>query len=327
MSDKIRIGIVGYGNLGRGLEKAIDQTSDLELVAIFTRRPPDQVQSQSKGRLYSVTCIDDYLGKIDVMVLCGGSSTDLPKQGPLYAAKFNTVDSFDLHARIPTYFEDVDRSARSGGNLSLISTGWDPGLFSLARVLFGSILPQGKSYTFWGKGVSQGHSVAIRGLPGVKHAVQYTVPVPETVEKIRQGMNPVLTPRDEHLRICYVVAEPGADLSQIETAIQTMPGYFADYDTTVHFVTEEDFLANHIGMPHGGVVIHSGTTGETHRQQVEFRLELESNPEFTGSVLAAYTRAVYRLHRKGEMGARTVFDIPFGYLSPKSPEELRKELL
>ncbi|NMB46178.1 MAG: diaminopimelate dehydrogenase [Firmicutes bacterium] len=325
MSDEIRIGIVGYGNLGRGVEKAISQTSDMELVAIFTRRPPDQIQTT--GNLVSAANIDHYQSDIDVMILCGGSSTDLPEQGPLYATQFNTVDSFDFHARIPAYFAKIDQAAKGGGNLSLISTGWDPGLFSLARLLFASVLPAGKTYTFWGKGVSQGHSVAIRRIPGVRHAVQYTVPVPDTIDKIRQGMTPALTPREEHLRICYVVAEPQADLAQIESTIKTMPGYFADFDTTVHFITEEEFANNHTGMPHGGFVIRTGTTGDGHQQQTEFRLTLESNPEFTGSVLTAYARAVYRMRQAGETGARTVFDIPLGYLSHEPPAELRKHLL
>jgi diaminopimelate dehydrogenase len=325
VTHKIRIGIIGYGNLGRGVEKAVGQNPDLELVAIFTRRPPDQIKSD--GNLISIRSVEDYRGMIDVMILCGGSSADLPEQGPLYAAKFNTVDSFDLHADIPTYFAKIDTAAKRGGNLSLISTGWDPGLFSLARLLLESILPEGKSYTFWGKGVSQGHSVAIRRIPGVEHAVQYTVPVPDTVDKIRQGASPVLTPREKHLRICYVVAEPNANLSEIETTIKTMPSYFADYDTTVHFITEEEFFAQHTGMPHGGFVIRTGLTGDGHNQQGEFRLALESNPYFTGSVLTAYARAVYRLRQRGATGACTVFDIPLGYLSPRLPAELRKELL
>ena len=325
MREPIRIGIVGYGNLGRGVEKAVAQSPDLELTAVFTRRPPDQIQS--RAQVVPVENSGDYRGKIDVMILCGSSSNDLPEQGPFFAAQFNTVDSFDLHAQIPEYFERVDATAKDSGNLSLISTGWDPGLFSLARVLFSSILPTGKTYTFWGEGVSQGHSVAVRRLPGVKQAVQYTVPVPETVEKIRQGETPVLTPREEHFRICYVVPEPGADRDAIEKAIKTMPGYFADYDTTVHFITEEEFAANHTGMPHGGFVITTGTTGGGYQQQAEFRLKLENNPEFTGSVLAAYARAVYRLHREGKTGACSVLDIPLGYLSPASPAELRKTMI
>jgi len=325
LKSKIRIGIVGYGNLGRGVEQAISQNPDLELVAIFTRRPPDQIEA--RGNLVSIADIDSYQDKIDVMILCGGSSRDLPRQGPLYAAQFNTVDSFDLHGRIPAYFEEVDAAARSASKLSLISTGWDPGLFSLARLMFQSILPEGKSYTFWGKGVSQGHSVAIRQIPGVRDAVQYTVPVPATVEKIRQGQIPVLTPRQAHQRICYVVAEPGADTGEIEETIKTMPGYFADYDTTVHFITGEEFAASHTGMPHGGFVIRTGKTGGKHKQQTEFRLALESNPQFTGSVLTACARAVYRMHKTGAIGACTIFDLPLGYLSPKSPEDLRKELL
>jgi diaminopimelate dehydrogenase len=323
--DTIRIGIAGYGNLGRGVEKAIAQSPDLELAAVFTRRRPDQIESEAP--VVPVEESGDYRDKIDVMILCGSSANDLPAQGPMFASQFNTVDSFDLHARIPEYFETIDAAARKGSNLSLISTGWDPGLFSMARVLFGSILPMGKTYTFWGRGVSQGHSVAVRRLPGVKQAVQYTVPVPETVERIQQGETPVLTPREQHMRICYVVPEPEADRGAIETAIKTMPGYFADYDTTVHFITEEEFAADHTGMPHGGFVISTGITGGGTKQQAEFRLRLENNPEFTGSVLAAYARAVYRLHREGKTGACTVLDVPLGYLSPDSPPELRKRLL
>jgi len=324
MRKSIRIGLVCSGNLGRGVEKAVAQSPDLELAAVFTRRPG---QIQSSAPVVPVEECGDYRDKIDVMILCGSSSNDLPEQGPLFAGQFNTVDSFDLHARIPEYFQRVDAAAEGGGNLSLISSGWDPGLFSLARVLFSSILPGAKTYTFWGKGVSQGHSVAVRRLPGVRQAVQYTVPVPETVERIRQGETPDLTPREQHLRICYVVPEPGADHTAIETAIKTMPGYFADYETTVHFITEEEFAANHTGMPHGGFVITTGSTGGGYRQQAELRLKLEDNPEFTGSVLAAYARAVYRLHREGKTGACTVLDIPLGYLAPESPVELRKKMV
>ncbi len=325
VTSTIKIGIIGYGNLGHGVEKAIQQNHDLELVAIFTRRSPQTIRSESN--LLPISSIDAYKDRIDVMILCGASSKDLPEQGPLYAASFNTVDSFDLHSRIPEYFIAVDKAAKKAGKLSLISIGWDPGLFSLARLLFASVLPEGKSYTFWGKGVSQGHSVAIRRIPGVKQAVQYTVPVPETVEVIRQGAHMELIPRDQHLRICYVVAEDSADTKSIEKTIKEMPGYFADYDTTVHFITEDEFESKHTGMPHGGFVIRSGTTGQAHQQQMEFRLALESNPEFTASVLVAYARAVFRLHQAGEIGARTIFDIPLGYLSPDSPSALRKALL
>jgi diaminopimelate dehydrogenase len=325
VNNKIRIGIVGYGNLGRGVEKAMEHNPDLQLKAIFTRRPPEQVQAQ--GNVVPISDIYAYQGQVDVMILCGGSADDLPEQGPLYAAAFNTVDSFDRHSHIPQYFSAVDTAARQGSNLSLISIGWDPGLFSLARLLFASVLPTGKSYTFWGKGVSQGHSVAIRRIPGVREAVQYTVPVPETVEKIRQGASPELTPREQHLRVCFVVPEVGADLGAIEATIKAMPGYFADYDTTVNFITEDEFAAEHTGMPHGGFVIRTGTTDPSHQQQMEFRLALKSNPEFTASILVAYARAVYKLHRAGERGARTIFDIPLGYLSPEPPAHLRKELL
>ncbi|NMB25998.1 MAG: diaminopimelate dehydrogenase [Firmicutes bacterium] len=325
MNNKIRVGIVGYGNLGRGVEKAIAHHSDLELVAIFSRRPPEQVNAQ--GKVVSVEEIFAYKDQVDVMILCGGSAQDLPEQGPLYAQAFNTVDSFDLHSHIPQYFAAMDAAARQGGNLSVISIGWDPGLFSLARLLFASVLPDGKSYTFWGKGVSQGHSVAIRQVPGVRQAVQYTVPVPETVEQIRLGATPTLTPREQHHRICFVVPEVGADLDTVENSIKTIPGYFADYDTTVHFITEEQFAAEHTGMPHGGFVIRTGATDPIHKQQMEFRLDLDSNPEFTASILVAYARATYRLHKAGDRGARTIFDVPIGSLSPVPLAELRKELL
>lgn len=323
--NKIRVGIIGYGNLGRGVEKAIGQNPDFILEAVFTRRPLNQVRAGAP--LAPVSEILDYRGRVDVMILCGGSATDLPEQCPLYAAHFNTVDSYDRHAQIPEYFEMVDAAAKSGGNLSLISTGWDPGLFSLARLLFLSVLPDGKDYTFWGKGVSQGHSDAVRRISGVRNAVQYTVPAPETVARVRAGACPELTPREQHLRICYVVAEEGANRQRIEEEIKGMPGYFADYETTVHFITADEFTAEHSGMPHGGFVIRTGKTGDGNKQQLEFSLNLESNPEFTASVLVAYTRAVYRLSQKGETGARTVFDIPFAYLSPHTPADLRKSLL
>lgn len=325
MSDKFRVGIVGYGNLGKGVEKALGQNEDCELVAIFTRRDPDQVAARSK--LVSLANILEYREKIDVLILCGGSATDLPVQGPSLAAHFNTVDSFDTHAKIPEYFAEMDQVARGAGTLSLISTGWDPGLFSLARLYAEAVLPEGNTYTFWGKGVSQGHSDAIRRLAGVKDAIQYTIPVPEAIERVRTGENPVLTTREKHIRECFVVAEEGADLARIEQEIKTMPNYFADYETIVHFVSAEELRDQHAGMPHGGFVIRTGRTGAGTKQRIEFSLALESNPEFTGSVLVAFARAVARLSREGQTGARSVLDIPPAYLSPKPGNQLRAELL
>lgn len=325
MSDKFRVGIVGYGNLGKGVEKALRQNEDCELVAIFTRRDPDQVAARSK--LVSLANILEYREKIDVLILCGGSATDLPVQGPSLAAHFNTVDSFDTHAKIPEYFAEMDQVARGARTLSLISTGWDPGLFSLARLYAEAVLPEGNTYTFWGKGVSQGHSDAIRRLAGVKDAIQYTIPVPEAIERVRTGENPVLTTREKHIRECFVVAEEGADLARIEQEIKTMPNYFADYETIVHFVSAEELRDQHAGMPHGGFVIRTGRTGAGTKQRIEFSLALESNPEFTGSVLVAFARAVARLSREGQTGARSVLDIPPAYLSPKPGNQLRAELL
>lgn len=325
MSKKISVGIVGYGNLGRGVESAIRQNPDLSLEAIFTRRNPESVTAGT--RMVSISEIEQYKGKIDVLILCGGSATDLPEQGPELSKLFNTVDSFDTHARIPEYFEKVDASARSGGNVAVISTGWDPGLFSLNRLLAEAVLPEGKEYTFWGKGVSQGHSDAIRRVKGVKNGIQYTIPREEAVERVRNGSNPELSTREKHLRECFVVAEEGADKDAIANEIKNMPNYFADYDTVVHFITEDVLRAEHGTMPHGGNVIRSGKTGQGSTQIVEFSLKLDSNPEFTASVLVAYARAVYRMAEAGDKGAKTVFDVPFGLLSPKSAEELRKELL
>ncbi|WP_019005987.1 diaminopimelate dehydrogenase [Cohnella laeviribosi] len=327
MGDRIKIGIVGYGNLGKGVKKAIRQNPDMELVAVFTRRDPARLQAETEVRFEPISAAEQYRGKIDVMILCGGSATDLPEQTPVMARLFNTVDSFDTHARIPEFFEAVDAAAKQGGTLSIISTGWDPGLFSLNRLLAEAILPQGKDYTFWGKGVSQGHSDAIRRVPGVKAGVQYTVPVQEAIDRIRAGETPDLSTREKHVRQCFVVAEEGADKEKIREAIVTMPNYFADYDTTVTFITEEELQAHHRGMPHGGFVIRSGITGEGTKQLIEFSLKLESNPEFTASVLVACARAGYRMRREGAVGAKTIFDLPIGYLSPKSPEQLRRELL
>jgi len=325
VTSTIKVGIVGYGNLGRGVEKAIKQNPDIELRAIFSRRNPDDVAA-ANGVVH-ISEIEKYKGDIDVLILCGGSATDLPQQGPEFAAMFNTVDSFDTHAKIPEYFEQVNDAATKGGNVSLISTGWDPGLFSLNRLLAQSVLPEGKEYTFWGKGVSQGHSDAIRRVAGVKNGVQYTIPVEAAVERVRKGENPELSTREKHLRECFVVAEEGADLAKIESEIKGMPNYFADYDTIVHFISEEELKKDHSAMPHGGMVLRSGKTGENSTQIYEFALKLDSNPEFTASVLVAYARAVYKLSQAGQSGARTVFDIPFGLMSPKSPEQLRKEIL
>ncbi|MDO5707615.1 MAG: diaminopimelate dehydrogenase [Andreesenia angusta] len=322
---KIKIGIVGYGNLGKGVEKAVEKTDDMEVVAVFTRRDPATLKS--KANAVSIEDIEKYKGEIDLMMLCGGSATDLEVQGPAIAKMFNTVDSFDTHAKIPEYFEKMNEVSSSNGNLSLISTGWDPGLFSLSRLLGQSILLEGHDYTFWGKGVSQGHSDAIRRLEGVKRGVQYTVPNEEALDRIRAGEVLELSTAEKHTRECYIVVEEGADKEKIESEIVNMPNYFADYNTTVHFISDEEFDKNHLGMPHGGSVFRTGTTGDGNRQVIEFKLNLDSNPEFTSSVAVAFCRAVYRLAKDGKTGALTVFDIPFGLLSPKSPEELRKELL
>jgi diaminopimelate dehydrogenase len=330
MSKAIRIGILGYGNVGRGVELAILQNPDLKLEAVFTRRAPESVKTVSKDvKVVSVDDAETYKDAIDVLILCGGSATDLPEQGPKFARLFNCVDSFDTHARIPEYFKAVDEAAKAGGKTAAISIGWDPGLFSMNRMLAGAILPVGKDYTFWGKGVSQGHSDAIRRVKGVKNAIQYTIPVEEAVNRVRNGEDPELTTRDKHLRECFVVAEEGADKALIEKTIKEMPNYFSDYNTIVHFITEEELKRDHSQMPHGGFVIRSGKTGAENekKQIIEFSLKLDSNPEFTANCLVAYARAVARLNKEGKTGAVTVFDIPIGYLSPKSAEELRKELL
>ena len=326
---KIRIGIVGYGNIGRGVEQAIKRNEDMELAAVFTRRDPASVKVVTEGA--KVVYMDDMLsmkGDVDVMVLCGGSATDLPVMGPEIAANFNTIDSFDTHAKIPEYFANVDKAAKEGNNISIISVGWDPGMFSLNRLYAESILVQGSTYTFWGKGVSQGHSDAIRRIPGVKNAIQYTVPVDEAVDQVRSGSEPKLTTRDKHTRECYVVAQEGANKAEIENAIKTMPNYFDEYNTTVHFISEEELKREHSKMPHGGFVIRTGETGEEgNKHVIEYSLKLDSNPEFTASVLIAYARAAYRLNQKGENGARSVFDIAPALLSMKTPEQLRKEIL
>ena len=320
--DKIRIGIVGYGNIGRGVELAIARNEDMELKAVFTRRDPSAVKIHTEGA--SVKHMDDMLSmkdEIDVMVLCGGSATDLPVMGPKIAADFNTIDSFDTHARIPEYYADMDKAAKEGGKIGIISVGWDPGMFSLNRLYAEAILPQGSTYTFWGKGVSQGHSDAIRRVEGVKNGIQYTVPVEAAVDRVRGGSEPALTTREKHLRECYVVPEEGADLKAIETAIKTMPNYFDEYDTTVTFITEEELKAQHSKMPHGGFVIRSGETGEDGSKHIiEYSLKLDSNPEFTASVLICYARAAHRLAKAGECGAKSVFDIAPALLSMKTPE-------
>ena len=326
----IRIGIFGYGNLGRGVEAAIRQNDDMELAAVFTRRDPATVKIATEG--VKVCHTDDaknMINDIDVMILCGGSATDLPIQTPELAKLFNVVDSFDTHARIPEHFANVDSVAKQSGRVALISVGWDPGLFSLNRLYASAILPEGNSYTFWGKGVSQGHSDAIRRVEGVLDGKQYTIPVESALDAVRSGTDPELTTRQKHIRECFVVAEEGADLARIENEIKNMPNYFADYDTTVHFITAEELKRDHSGIPHGGFVIRSGKTGlnSEHNHIIEYSLKLDSNPEFTASVIVAYARAAYRLNKEGQCGCKTVFDIPPAYLSIKSAEELRKEIL
>lgn len=327
MSDeKIRIGIAGYGNLGRGVEAAVAATSDLTLSGVWTRREPDTVTPLDPATTVRAwSTLADHRDAIDVLILCGGSKSDLPEQGPELAAQFNTVDSFDTHAEIPAHFDRVDAAARAAGTTALISSGWDPGMFSINRILGEAILPRGGTYTFWGRGVSQGHSDAVRRVEGVADAVQYTIPAREAVDRVRDGSLPELATRDKHTRDCYVVLADGADPEQVRAAIVTMPHYFADYDTTVTFVTAEELARDHAGMPHGGFVLRSGRTGSGNTQTVEYSLTLGSNPEFTASVLVAYARAVHRLHREGVTGALTVFDVAPGLLSPKSPEQLRAE--
>ncbi len=327
---KIRIGIAGYGNLGKGVELAIRQNDDMELVGIFTRRDPSTVKPLTdSAKVYKLDDAEKMQDAVDVMIICGGSATDLPEQTPALAKYFNVIDSFDTHARIPEHFANVDKAARENGHLALISLGWDPGLFSLNRLYAESILPNGKSYTFWGKGVSQGHSDAIRRVEGVKRGIQYTVPIESAMEAVRSGSQPELTTRQKHLRECYVVAEEGADLAKIEETIKGMKNYFDEYDTTVNFITEEEFDAVHNKMPHGGFVMRSGFTGDgekTH-QMIEYSLKLESNPEFTASVLICYARALSRLKAEGATGCKTAFDIAPAYLSKLSGEELRASML
>src|SRR5690554_3900788 len=328
MQSKIRIGIAGYGNLGRGVEMAIAQSPDMQLVGVFTRRDPASIQLlDASVPVHPLDDIERFQQQIDVLILCGGSKNDLPEQGPALAALFNTVDSFDTHATIPEYHAALDQAARPAGKTAMLSVGWDPGLFSLNRLYGEAILPVGATYTFWGKGLSQGHSDAIRRVPGVKAGVQYTIPSPAAIAQVRSGSRPELSTRHKHSRECYVVLAEGADAAEVERAIVTMPNYFADYDTQVHFIDEETLRSEHDRMPHGGFVIRSGNTSEAHAQVIEYSLQLGSNPEFTASVLVAYARAAYRLNEQGQFGARTAFDIAPGLLSIKSPAQLRQELL
>lgn len=326
----VKIGILGYGNLGRGIECAIRQNDDMELAAVFTRRDPSTVKIATDGvPVYHIDKAADMKDSIDVMILCGGSATDLPKQTPEYAKYFNVIDSFDTHAKIPQHFQNVDKAAKASGKIGIISVGWDPGMFSLNRLYAGAILSDGKDYTFWGKGISQGHSDAIRRIEGVKDAKQYTIPIESALEAVRSGENPELGTREKHTRECWVVAEEGADKARIEQEIKSMPNYFADYDTTVNFITEDELKANHSGIPHGGFVIRCGKTGLNGENNhiIEYSLKLDSNPEFTASVLIAYARAAYRLNKEGQCGCKTVLDIPPAYLCKQSGEELRKTLL
>ncbi len=326
----IRIGILGYGNLGRGVECAIKQNPDMELVAVFTRRQPQDLNILTKeAKILNVAEIEKFTDEIDVLILCGGSATDLPRQTKEYAKYFNVIDSFDTHANIPAHFEAVEKAAKEGGKIAIISVGWDPGMFSLNRLYANAILTEGKDYTFWGKGVSQGHSDAIRRVEGVLDAKQYTIPLEEALKSVRNGENPELSIRQKHIRECFVVAKEGANLEKIEEEIKNMPNYFFDYDTTVHFITEEELKKNHSGIPHGGFVIRSGNTGwnKENKHIIEYSLKLDSNPEFTSAVLVAYARAAYRLSKEGNSGCKTVFDIAPAYLSIKTGEELRKEML
>ncbi len=326
----IRIGIMGYGNLGRGIECAIKQNPDLELAAVFTRRDPDQVSILTEAvSVYPAAEAVAHRDEIDVLILCGGSATDLPVQTPEYAKYFNLVDSFDTHARIPEHFDKVDASARAGGKVAVISCGWDPGMFSLNRLYANTILPDGADYTFWGRGVSQGHSDAIRRIPGVVDAKQYTIPIEAALDAVRRGENPMLSAREKHLRECFVAAEEGADLARIETEIKTMPNYFADYDTVVHFISLDELRREHSGIPHGGFVIRSGRTGwdGEHSHLIEYSLKLDSNPEFTASVITACARAAFRMAQDGMSGCKTIFDIAPAWMSPLSPEEMRAHLL
>lgn len=328
MTTPIRIGIAGYGNLGRGVEAAISKNADMTLVGVFSRRDPTTVSTLNDNTaVFAIDTLADFKDKIDVLILCGGSKEDLPVQGPEFAAMFNTVDSFDTHARIPEYFESVDAPAKANNKTALISIGWDPGMFSINRLMGEALLPDGETYTFWGKGLSQGHSDAVRRVDGVKAGVQYTIPSTEAIAKVRSGSRPTLATKEKHVRECYIVLEEGADAATVENTIKTMPNYFADFDTTVNFISEETLRAEHSRMPHGGFVIRSGTSSEGINQVVEYSLKLESNPEFTASVLVAYARACHRLSEQGQFGCKTAFDVAPGLLSPKSAAQLRKELL
>ncbi len=328
MTEQIRIGIVGYGNLGRGVENALTRCPDMRLVGIFSRRNPASLQPLGANTaVLPLDDIDQFSDKVDVLILCGGSKDDLPEQGPALAARFNTVDSFDTHAKVPEYFTAVDDAARAAQRTAMISIGWDPGLFSLNRLFGEAILPEGETYTFWGKGLSQGHSDAIRRVAGVRAGVQYTLPSEQAIERVRSGEQPQLSTREKHVRQCFVVLEDGANAETVKQTIVTMPDYFADYDTEVNFISEAELKLNHNTMPHGGFVIRSGNTGDTTNQVMEFSLKLDSNPEFTASVLVAYARAAYRLNRKGQYGAHTVLDVAPGLLSPKDGAQLRKELV
>lgn len=324
-----RIGILGYGNLGRGVECAIRQNNDMELAAVFTRRNPADVSITDTAAVCNIADAEQWKDKIDVMIICGGSATDLPVQTPEYVKYFNVIDSFDTHARIPEHFANVDAAAKASNHVGIISVGWDPGMFSLNRLYANAILPEGKDYTFWGKGVSQGHSDALRRIDGVKNAKQYTIPVESALMEVRAGKNPELTTRQKHTRECFVVLEEGADAARVEQEIKNMPNYFADYDTTVHFISEEELQKDHSGIPHGGFVLRSGVTGfdKENKHLIEYSLKLDSNPEFTASVLVAYARAAHRLFDEGVSGCKTVFDIAPAYLSPKSGEELRASML
>lgn len=326
---KIRIGIMGYGNLGRGIECAVRQNDDMELVGVFTRRAPETVETLTGAPVFSADRLTEMQDKIDVLMLCGGSATDLPKQTAEYAKYFHVVDSFDTHAKIPEHFANVDKAACESGHIAMISVGWDPGMFSLNRLYANAILRDGNDYTFWGKGVSQGHSDAIRRIPGVKNAKQYTIPVESALKAVRNSENPELTVRQKHTRECFVVAQEGADKAWIEKEIKTMPNYFADYDTTVHFITEEELQRDHAGIPHGGLVLRTGRTGLNgeNNHVIEYSLKLDSNPEFTACVLTAYARAAYRMSAEGMKGCKTVFDVAPAYLSAMTPEEMRSRLL
>ncbi len=326
----IKVGIIGYGNIARGVEASIMQNPDMELVAVFTRRNPEDIKVRIPNvKVDKMDNVLDYKGKIDVMILCGGSATDLPEQAPEIAKNFNTVDSFDTHAKIPEFFKSVDAVAKAGKNTNIISVGWDPGLFSIIRMMSGAILPVGEDYTFWGKGISQGHSDAIRRVDGVLDGRQYTIPVESAIEAVRSGANPKLTTRQKHLRECFVVAKDGADKAKIEETIKNMPNYFSDYDTVVNFISQDELNKNHNKMPHGGFVFRSGTTGydNENKEIIEFSLKLDSNPEFTGAALVAYARACVRMNKEGNIGAKSVFDVPVSYLSSKSNVELMTELL